>query len=161
MRPVQGIRWLSGCFASFPVGLLLFTAHYTAGRSLGWSRPFSQLNPPSPANFLCLKPRSPSPCSVGWSWSPSTVPIGRQCSEDVSGDVAHELRRKCDLRLREGRFHLQEFAERHEGLFHNIQLPLPVRLVSLGVSGQEARWVRRQAEIAGSTRSSSTDIASR
>ena len=94
-------------------------------------------------HFLCLKPRSPSPCTVGWSWSPSTVPIGRQCSEDVSGDVAHELRRQCDLRLREGRFHLQEFAERHEGLFHNIQLPLPVPLVSLSVSGQEARWVRR------------------
>lgn len=50
-------------------------------------------------------------------------------SEDVSGDVAHELRRRCDLQLRDVSFHLEEFVERHEGRYHDIQLPLPMRLV--------------------------------
>jgi hypothetical protein len=50
-------------------------------------------------------------------------------SEDVSGDVAHELRRRCDLQLRDVPFLLQHFVERHEGLYHDIQLPLPMRLV--------------------------------
>lgn len=50
-------------------------------------------------------------------------------SEDVSGDVAHELRRRCDLQLRDVPFYLEEFVERHEGRYHDIQLPLPIRLV--------------------------------
>jgi hypothetical protein len=50
-------------------------------------------------------------------------------SQDVSGDVAHELRRRCDLQQRDVPFHLEEFVERYEGRYHDIQLPLPMRLV--------------------------------
>jgi hypothetical protein len=50
-------------------------------------------------------------------------------SEDVSGDVAHELRRRCDLQLRDVPFYLEDFIERYEGRYHDIQLPLPMRLV--------------------------------
>jgi hypothetical protein len=50
-------------------------------------------------------------------------------SQDVSGDVAHELRRRCDLQMRDVPFHLEEFVERHEGRYHDIQLPVPMRLV--------------------------------
>lgn len=50
-------------------------------------------------------------------------------SQDVSGDVAHELRRRCDLQQRDVPFYLEDFVERHEGRYHDIQLPLPLRLV--------------------------------
>jgi hypothetical protein len=50
-------------------------------------------------------------------------------SEDVSAAVAHELRHRCDLRLRDIPFFLQDFCDRHEGRYHDIQLPLPIRLV--------------------------------
>ena len=50
-------------------------------------------------------------------------------SQDVSGDVAHELRRRCDLQLRDVPFGLEDFVARHEGRYHDIQLPLPMRLV--------------------------------
>ncbi|MDR6306258.1 hypothetical protein GGQ85_003987 [Nitrobacter vulgaris] len=50
-------------------------------------------------------------------------------SEDVSADVAHEVRRRCDLQLRDVPFYLEEFVERHEGRYHDMQLPLPIRLV--------------------------------
>jgi hypothetical protein len=50
-------------------------------------------------------------------------------SQDVSGDVAHELGRRCDLQLRDVPFYLEEFVERYEGRYHDIQLPLPMRLV--------------------------------
>jgi hypothetical protein len=36
-------------------------------------------------------------------------------SQDVSEDVARELRRRCDLQLREVPSGLQDFVERHEG----------------------------------------------
>jgi hypothetical protein len=49
-------------------------------------------------------------------------------SEDVSADVAHELRRRCDLQMRDVPFYLEEFVERHEGRYHDMQLPLPMRL---------------------------------
>jgi uncharacterized membrane protein len=49
-------------------------------------------------------------------------------SEDVSGDVAHELRRRCDLQLRDVPFYLEDFVERYEGRYHDIQLPLPLPL---------------------------------
>ena len=35
-------------------------------------------------------------------------------SEDVSEDVAHELRRRCDLQAREVPSSIQDFAKRHE-----------------------------------------------
>lgn len=50
-------------------------------------------------------------------------------SEDVSTDVALELRQRCDLQLRDVPFYLEEFMERYEGRYHDIQLPLPIRLV--------------------------------
>ena len=36
-------------------------------------------------------------------------------SEDVSEDVAHELRRRCDLQMRDLPAALSDFVERHEG----------------------------------------------
>ena len=36
-------------------------------------------------------------------------------SEDVSEDVAHELRRRCDLQLRDVPTSIRDFVERHEG----------------------------------------------
>jgi len=36
-------------------------------------------------------------------------------SEDVSEDVAHELRRRCDLQMRDVPSSIQDFVERHEG----------------------------------------------
>ena len=50
-------------------------------------------------------------------------------SQDVSADVAHELRHRCDLQLRDIPFFLQDFVDRHEGRYRDIQLPLPIRLV--------------------------------
>ena len=50
-------------------------------------------------------------------------------SQDVSGDVAHELRRRCDLQQRDVPFYLEDFIERHEGRYRDIQLPLPMRLI--------------------------------
>ena len=37
-------------------------------------------------------------------------------SEDVSEDVAHELRRRCDLHASDVPSSIQDFVERHEGL---------------------------------------------
>jgi hypothetical protein len=50
-------------------------------------------------------------------------------SEDVSADVAHELRRRCDLQMRDVPFFLQDFVDRHEGRYRDYQLALPMRLV--------------------------------
>lgn len=50
-------------------------------------------------------------------------------SEDVSADIAQELRRRCDLQQRDVPFFLQDFVDRYEGRYHDVQLPLPIRLV--------------------------------
>ena len=50
-------------------------------------------------------------------------------SQDVSTDVAHELRYRCNEQMRDIPFGLQDFVDRYEGRFHDIQLPLPLRLV--------------------------------
>jgi hypothetical protein len=50
-------------------------------------------------------------------------------SQDVSGDVAHELRQRCDLQMRDVPFGLQEFVNRHEGRYRGVQRALPMRLV--------------------------------
>jgi hypothetical protein len=50
-------------------------------------------------------------------------------SQDVSADVAQELRSRCDLQLRDVPFFLQDFVDRYEGRYNDIQLPLPLRLV--------------------------------
>ena len=49
-------------------------------------------------------------------------------SQDVSADVAQELRHRCDMQLRDVPFFLQDFIGQHEGRYHDIQLPLPMRL---------------------------------
>ena len=46
----------------------------------------------------------------------------------VSAEVARELRHRCDLQLRDVPFFLQDFVDRHEGRYHDVQLPLPMRL---------------------------------
>lgn len=53
---------------------------------------------------------------------------GEKWSEDVSADVAHELRRRCDLQLHDVPFYLKEFMERYEARYHDMQRPLPIRL---------------------------------
>jgi len=50
-------------------------------------------------------------------------------SQDISADVAHELRRRCDLQMRDVPFFLQDFVDRYEGQYQDVQLPLPMRLV--------------------------------
>lgn len=50
-------------------------------------------------------------------------------SDDVSEDVAHELRRRCDMQMRDVPFFLQAFTDRFEGRYRDVQLPLPIRLV--------------------------------
>jgi hypothetical protein len=50
-------------------------------------------------------------------------------SQDISADVAHELRQRCDLQMRDIPFFLQDFVDRHEGRYRDHQLPLPMRLV--------------------------------
>jgi hypothetical protein len=50
-------------------------------------------------------------------------------SQDVSADVAHELRRRCDLQRRDVPFFLQDFVDRYEGRYRDVQLPLPMRLM--------------------------------
>jgi hypothetical protein len=50
-------------------------------------------------------------------------------SQDVSADVAQELRRRCDLQQRDVPFFLQDFVDRYEGRYRDVQLPLPIRLV--------------------------------
>lgn len=54
---------------------------------------------------------------------------GEHWSEDVSEDVAHELRRRCDFQDRDIPVHLQDFVGRYEGRYRDMQLPLPMRLV--------------------------------
>jgi hypothetical protein len=50
-------------------------------------------------------------------------------SQDVSADVAHELRERCELQVRDVPFFLQDFFDRYAGRYHDVQLPLPMRLM--------------------------------
>ena len=43
-------------------------------------------------------------------------------SQDVSADVAQELRRRCDLQQRDVSSFLQDFVDRYEGRYHDVQL---------------------------------------
>jgi hypothetical protein len=47
-------------------------------------------------------------------------------SQDVSGDVADELRRRCDLQLRDLPSSIEDFLERHTG---HVDRQLALRLV--------------------------------
>ena len=49
-------------------------------------------------------------------------------SQDVPADVARELRLRCDEQMRDVPFFLQEFVDRYEGRYRDMQLPLPIRL---------------------------------
>jgi hypothetical protein len=55
--------------------------------------------------------------------------VAQGWSRDASDDVAHELRHRCDLQLRDIPFFLQDFVDRYEGRYSGVQLPLPMRLV--------------------------------
>jgi hypothetical protein len=55
--------------------------------------------------------------------------IVERWSEDVSEDVAHEVRRRCDLQMRDIPIGLHDFTDCYEGRYRDIQLPLPMRLV--------------------------------
>jgi hypothetical protein len=55
--------------------------------------------------------------------------IAEGWSQDVSADIAHELRLRCDQQMRDVPFFLQDFVDRYEGRYHDVQLPLPIRLV--------------------------------
>ena len=50
-------------------------------------------------------------------------------SQDVSADVAYELRQRCDLQARDVPFFLQDFVDHREGRYRDVQPPLPMRLV--------------------------------
>ena len=45
-------------------------------------------------------------------------------SQDVSEDIAQELRRRCDLQLRDAPSSIQDFVERHEGNGRQLTLRL-------------------------------------
>jgi hypothetical protein len=49
-------------------------------------------------------------------------------SQDVSADVAHELRQRCVLQMRDVPFFLQDFVDQYAGRYRDVQLPLPIRL---------------------------------
>jgi hypothetical protein len=49
-------------------------------------------------------------------------------SRDVSADIAAELRRRCDLQLRDVPSDLQDFVDRYDAVDRS-QLSLPLRLV--------------------------------
>jgi hypothetical protein len=49
-----------------------------------------------------------------------------QWSQDVSRDVALELRPRCDLQLRDVPFGLEDFVASHEKRYRDIQLPMPM-----------------------------------
>jgi hypothetical protein len=50
-------------------------------------------------------------------------------SDDVSVDIAEELRRRCDQQGRDVPFFLHDFVDRYRGRYNDVQLPLPIRLV--------------------------------
>jgi|tagenome__1003787_1003787.scaffolds.fasta_scaffold20984232_3 hypothetical protein len=54
---------------------------------------------------------------------------GEGWSRDVSADVAHALRQRCDEQMRDVPFFLQDFVDRYEGRYTDVQLPLPIRFL--------------------------------
>jgi hypothetical protein len=45
-------------------------------------------------------------------------------SRDVSADIAQELRRRCDMQMRDVPYNIHEFVERHYGLDQQLTLRL-------------------------------------
>jgi hypothetical protein len=40
-----------------------------------------------------------------------------------------KVRQRCDMQMGDVPFGLQEFVDRHEGRYHDVQLPLPMWLI--------------------------------
>ena len=75
---------------------------------------------------------------------------------DASVEVAHELRQRCDLQLRDIPLFPQDFVDRYEGRYRDVQLPLPMRLFQRRrtarrryVSATQARCVPFQRRVNG------------
>ena len=51
-------------------------------------------------------------------------------SDDVSADIAHKSRRRCDLQVRDIPLGLQDFTDHCEGRCRDIQLPMRLSLTS-------------------------------
>jgi hypothetical protein len=52
------------------------------------------------------------------------VRVSEGWSQDVSADIAQELRRRCDLQMRDVPYNIHEFVERHYGLDRQLTLRL-------------------------------------
>jgi hypothetical protein len=92
----------------------------------GWAR--------SGAKLTSRLPSSKPSFSTCWQAIHKPVRVvafntAEKWSQNVSTDVAQELRRRCDLQQRGIPFFLQDFVDRYEGRYRDIQLPLPIRLV--------------------------------
>jgi hypothetical protein len=68
-------------------------------------------------------------------------------SQDVFRDVAHELRRRCDLQLRNVPFFLQDFVGRHEGRYSIFSCHCRCAWFDHGVPAQETGGDRRQGAL--------------
>jgi hypothetical protein len=64
-------------------------------------------------NYQCPRPIAVFNIAQGWM-------------RDASAEVVHELRRRCDLQLRDVPEALHAFTDRYEGRFADVQLPLPI-----------------------------------
>jgi hypothetical protein len=53
-------------------------------------------------------------------------------SQDVSADVVHEVRHRCDLQLRDVLFYLEDFVERYVGHAYLNRMPRPHKAKSSG-----------------------------
>jgi hypothetical protein len=95
-----------------------------------------------------LEPSS-STCSQArtrFAWSPSTPPSsGRRRYPPI----AQELRRRCDLQQRDTPFFLQDFVDRYEGRYHDVQLPLPIAWSDRWHSSTNAGGCRDQGALPG------------
>jgi hypothetical protein len=87
------------------------------------SRPRRTLKPP------ILKPWSPT-CSLQYSNPLRVVAfnLAEDWSRDALAGVAQELRRRCDEQFREIPLSLKDFIDRYASRFHDVQIPLPMRL---------------------------------
>jgi hypothetical protein len=46
--------------------------------------------------------------------------VSEAWSQDVSADVALEIRQRCDLQARDVPFYLEDFVDRYEGRYHDV-----------------------------------------
>jgi hypothetical protein len=68
-------------------------------------------------------------------------------SEDVSEDVAHELRRRCDLQMRDVPLCLQDFTECHEGRYATPSYRCRCAWPDNGIPAQETGGDRPQGAL--------------